>query len=61
MARDGLGAVSAIVKGQIADGVPVWVLPDESRFPGIDFVVVPGNVGNEGTLTETFNRFVNVL
>ena len=61
MARDGLGAVSAIVKGQIADGVPVWALPEESRFPGIDFVVFPGNVGNEGTLTETFNRFVNVL
>lgn len=61
MARDGFGAVSAIVKGQIADGVPVWVLPEESRFPGIDFVVFPGNVGNEGTLTETFNRFVNVL
>ncbi len=40
----------ALVLGQIAPGVPVWQTGEESRFPGIPYVIFPGNVGEEDTL-----------
>ena len=48
----GLGAERAIVLGQIRPGVPVWRLGEESRFPGMPYVVFPGNVGGPETLAE---------
>jgi uncharacterized protein YgbK (DUF1537 family) len=42
----------AIVLGQIRAGVPVWRLGPESRFPGMPYVVFPGNVGAPETLAE---------
>ena len=47
-----------MVRGQIADGVPVWRIDSESGFTGVDYVVFPGNVGNTNTLAEVFDRFV---
>ncbi len=49
---DGLGARRAMVLGQVRPGVPVWRLGDESRFPGLPYVVFPGNVGERETLAE---------
>lgn len=40
----------AMVAGQIAAGVPVWKTGEESRFPGIPYVIFPGNVGDADTL-----------
>ena len=40
-----LAVKKANVLGQILPGVPVWQLGKESRFPGIPFVIFPGNVG----------------
>ncbi len=40
----------AEVLGQIAPGVPVWKTGPESRFPGIPYVIFPGNVGQDDTL-----------
>ncbi len=40
----------ATVLGQIQPGVPVWGTDDESRFPGIPYVIFPGNVGEAETL-----------
>ena len=48
----GLGAERAIVLGQVRPGVPVWRLSPESRFPGMPYVVFPGNVGGPDTLAE---------
>lgn len=48
----GLGAHRAIVLGQVRPGVPVWRLGEESRFPGLPYVVFPGNVGDPETLAE---------
>ena len=48
----GLGAARAVVLGQIRPGVPVWRLGAESRFPGMPYVVFPGNVGGPETLAE---------
>lgn len=40
----------AEVIGQAAFGVPVWRCGPESRFPGIPYIIFPGNVGEEDTL-----------
>lgn len=50
VATQGLRVRSARVTGQIQPGVPVWELGADSRFPGMNYVVFPGNVGTEATL-----------
>lgn len=40
----------AQVIGQALPGVPVWRLGAESRFPGLAYVVFPGNVGDDQAL-----------
>jgi uncharacterized protein YgbK (DUF1537 family) len=47
-----LEARRALVLGQVQPGVPVWRLGEESRYPGLPYVVFPGNVGEAGTLAE---------
>ena len=42
----------ARVMGQIRPGIPVWQTGAESRFPGIPYVIFPGNVGEDTTLRE---------
>lgn len=42
----------AVVLGQIKPGIPVWMTGSESKFPGMPFVIFPGNVGEEDTLKE---------
>ena len=54
IATRGLGVVRAMVRGQILPGVPVWQLGPESRFPGLNYVVFPGNVGDPDALTAAF-------
>lgn len=48
----GLQVKRAIVAGQIKPGIPVWTTGPESKFPGISYVVFPGNVGTKTTLRE---------
>jgi uncharacterized protein YgbK (DUF1537 family) len=52
---EGLGVRRALVLGQIQPGIPVWRLGPEARFPGLSYVVFPGNVGAPETLTEVVN------
>ena len=40
----------ALVKGQIRPGIPVWQTGEESKFPGLPYVIFPGNVGAEDDL-----------
>lgn len=47
-----LKARRALVLGQILPGIPVWKLGPESRYPGVCYVVFPGNVGNESALAD---------
>lgn len=42
----------ARVMGQVRPGIPVWKTGAESHFPGIPYVIFPGNVGEEMTLKE---------
>lgn len=47
-----LAVKRARVMGQVRPGIPVWQTGEESRFPGIPYVIFPGNVGEESTLRE---------
>ena len=40
----------ARVAGQVEPGVPVWVTGPESKFPGMPYIIFPGNVGKEDSL-----------
>ena len=51
LATKGLGVKKALVKGQVLAGIPVWQLGDEAKFPQLDYVVFPGNVGTEDALS----------
>lgn len=42
----------ALVLGQIRPGIPVWKTGEESKFPGIPYIIFPGNVGSRTTLRE---------
>jgi uncharacterized protein YgbK (DUF1537 family) len=50
LATRGLGVQRAVVQGQILPGVPVWRLGAESAWPGLTYVVFPGNVGDQQAL-----------
>ena len=52
----GLGVRRAEVLGQILPGIPVWRLGEESRYPGMAYVVFPGNVGSDDALAEIRQR-----
>ncbi len=58
VARRGLGARRATVLGQLLPGVPVWRLESgpELRFPGIPYLVFPGNVGGSQALLDAVRR-----
>lgn len=45
-----LGVKKALVLGQVQPGVPVWKTGPESRFPGMAYIIFPGNVGEKDTL-----------
>jgi len=57
LATRGLGVKRAMVLGQILPGVPVWELGAETQFPGLPYVVFPGNVGGPDALAEAVNKF----
>lgn len=48
----GLSVKRATVAGQIKPGIPVWRTGEESKYPGIAYVIFPGNVGSKTTLRE---------
>jgi uncharacterized protein YgbK (DUF1537 family) len=52
LATEALGIRRAEVPGQVAPGVPCWLLGPDSRYPGIPFIIFPGNVGVADTLAD---------
>jgi uncharacterized protein YgbK (DUF1537 family) len=50
LATSALGVKRALVLGQLVPGVPVWRLGLEAKFPGLIYVVFPGNVGGPDAL-----------
>ena len=57
VATGALGIRRAMVLGQAIAGVPVWQAGPESRWPGLVYVVFPGNVGGPDALA----RMVGLL
>lgn len=50
--RRGITAVIYTTRERVTPpGVPVWLTGPESKFPELPYVILPGNVGEEGTLT----------
>lgn len=56
LATGGLGVKRALVLGQLLPGVPVWELGPETKFPGLAYVVFPGNVGEPESLLDAVSR-----
>ncbi len=50
LAVHGVGVRRARILGQAAAGIPVWRLGDETTWPGVAYVVFPGNVGSPESL-----------
>lgn len=48
----------ANVLGQIEPGIPVWQTGAESKFPGIPYVIFPGNVGEDATLKHAVEKLI---
>ncbi|MHB0858678.1 MAG: four-carbon acid sugar kinase family protein [Anaerolineae bacterium] len=59
VATQGLGVKRALVLGQILPGVPVWRLGPESHYPGMPYIVFPGNVGGPNALAEIVANLAN--
>lgn len=57
LASKGLSAEKALILGPVIPGVPVWQMDAKSKFPGIIYVVFPGNVGDETELMEVCKKF----
>jgi uncharacterized protein YgbK (DUF1537 family) len=46
----------ATVLGQVLPGVPVWKVGEESRFPGLSYIIFPGNVGDINALVTLYEK-----
>ena len=53
-----LGVMRANVLGQIGPGIPVWETGDRSKWPGIPYVIFPGNVGEADTLKDVAKKLI---
>lgn len=53
-----LGVRHAVIRGQIAPGVPVWRLGSECLYPNVDYIIFPGNVGESGTLKNIVEKLL---
>jgi len=56
VATKALRVKRATVKGQILPGVPVWTLGEESRFPGMNYIIFPGNVGDDDAISTVVTK-----
>jgi uncharacterized protein YgbK (DUF1537 family) len=56
VATKGLNVRRALVAGQILPGVPLWQIGEESRHPGLPYIVFPGNVGDDEALVTVMER-----
>jgi uncharacterized protein YgbK (DUF1537 family) len=55
IATSALNIVKARVAGQLSAGVSVWQPDQLSRFPGVPYVVFPGNVGGVSALHDVLD------
>ncbi|MFY0606571.1 MAG: hypothetical protein JXR10_07645 [Cyclobacteriaceae bacterium] len=56
IATKALEIKKATVLGQIIPGVPVWKTDTLSKYPCMCYVIFPGNVGDEKSLSEVYHK-----
>ncbi|MEM9143697.1 MAG: four-carbon acid sugar kinase family protein [Bacteroidota bacterium] len=56
IAVKGLNVKQAMVAGQVLDGVPLWLIQGEVKFPNLPYVVFPGNVGDKTALYQLIQK-----
>ena len=56
VAKDGLNVRRAMILGQFMPGVPAWRTAEESKWPGLPFVIFPGNMGDADSLSEAIEK-----
>lgn len=56
----GLLVKKAVVTGQVQPGIPVWRTGPESRFPGLSYIIFPGNVGETDALKKIVEELASV-
>jgi uncharacterized protein YgbK (DUF1537 family) len=52
----GLKIEKARVMGQILTGVPVITTDNDNHYPNLPYIIFPGNVGDENSLAEVFEK-----
>ncbi|MGI6357885.1 MAG: four-carbon acid sugar kinase family protein [Bacillota bacterium] len=52
IATEALLVKRALVWGQIRPGIPVWDTRGQGKYPGLPYIIFPGNVGDDDTLRE---------
>ncbi len=61
IATNSLGIKRATIMGQALPGVPVWKSGEESKFPGLPYIIFPGNVGGKKALLELYHKLTQTL
>lgn len=56
IATKALGIKRAMVIGQALPGVPAWRCGEETRYPGMTYIVFPGNVGEDDALAQIVKK-----
>jgi uncharacterized protein YgbK (DUF1537 family) len=56
IATKGLNVQRAMVLGQVLPGIPVWKLGEETRYPGMPYIIFPGNVGDDSALAAILKK-----
>jgi len=58
VATKGLNIKRAMVIGQALPGVPVWKTGPESKYPGMSYMIFPGNVGDDTALVQILQKLI---
>ena len=56
IATKALGIRRAKIIGQALPGVPAWRCGEETRYPGMTYIVFPGNVGEDDALAQIVKK-----
>ncbi len=56
IAIKGLEMKRSKVIGQIQPGIPVWKMDNLTKFPNLKYIVFPGNVGDNNTLSKIIKK-----
>lgn len=57
LAVEALGARRVRVLGPLGPSMPIWQLGEETAYPGLPYVALPGAAGEEHTLADVVARF----